>query len=176
MKWSHRKIRFIFRITTIWIKNPGSKNIRVANKAKKVKLKWEIVDRRPWYSNYFLSVFFFPDDPYYCGLRARIPNFAKSKAQRDRESTRMASQHPQQPQQNSQQPQQPPINPGVHHPMAAWHHGGRGKSNGYSCQDFNQLLKYESDYSHIYGRLPVPTRGFRQYPPPRGQIYVSEWE
>eukprot|EP00093_Oithona_nana_P002349 02349.XXX_57302_29231_1 [CDS] Oithona nana genome sequencing. len=151
-------------------------------------------------------------DPYYCGLRARIPNFAKSKAQRDRESTRMASQHPQQPQQNSQQPQQPPINPGVHHPMAAWHHGGRGKSNGYSCQDFNQLLmgpvphpgnmtnafnfrnrpfernpttwvpsapmrnEYESDYSHIYGRLPVPTRGFRQYPPPRGQIYVSEWE
>merc|ERR1711953_1482830 len=66
------------------------------------------------------------DDPYYCGLRARIPNFAKSKAQRDRESTRMASQqHPQQPQQNSQQPQQPPLNPGVHHPMAAWHHGGR---------------------------------------------------
>jgi len=36
--------------------------------------------------------------------------------------------------------------------------------------------EYESDYSHIYGRLPVPTRGFRQYPPPRGQIYVSEWE
>jgi hypothetical protein len=35
---------------------------------------------------------------------------------------------------------------------------------------------YESDYSHIYGRLPIPTRGFRQYPPPRGQIYVSEWE
>ena len=25
------------------------------------------------------------DDPYYCGLRARIPNFAKSKAQKERE-------------------------------------------------------------------------------------------
>ena len=27
-----------------------------------------------------------PDDPYYCGLRARIPNFAKSKAQKEKES------------------------------------------------------------------------------------------
>lgn len=26
------------------------------------------------------------DDPYYCGLRARIPNFAKSKSQKERES------------------------------------------------------------------------------------------
>jgi len=42
--------------------------------------------------------------------------------------------------------------------------------------DTKAKAEYESDYSHIYGRLPVPTRGFRQYPPPRGQIYVSEWE
>jgi len=28
------------------------------------------------------------DDPYYCGLRARIPNFAKSKAQKEKESSR----------------------------------------------------------------------------------------
>lgn len=28
------------------------------------------------------------DDPYYCGLRARIPNFAKSKAQKERERER----------------------------------------------------------------------------------------
>lgn len=27
-----------------------------------------------------------PDDPYYCGLRARIPNFAKSKAQKEKEA------------------------------------------------------------------------------------------
>ena len=26
------------------------------------------------------------DDPYYCGLRARIPNFAKSKAQKEKEA------------------------------------------------------------------------------------------
>ena len=27
----------------------------------------------------------FSDDPYYCGLRARIPNFAKSRAQKEKE-------------------------------------------------------------------------------------------
>ena len=27
----------------------------------------------------------FSDDPYYAGLRARIPNFAKSKAQKEKE-------------------------------------------------------------------------------------------
>ena len=26
------------------------------------------------------------DDPYYCGLRARIPNFAKTKAQKEKEA------------------------------------------------------------------------------------------
>ena len=29
---------------------------------------------------------FCSDDPYYCGLRARIPNFAKSKAQKEKEA------------------------------------------------------------------------------------------
>ena len=38
------------------------------------------------------------------------------------------------------------------------------------------LLDYDSDYSHIYGRLPLPTR-FRQFPgPPSRPMYVSEWE
>jgi hypothetical protein len=34
---------------------------------------------------------FQPDDPYYCGLRARIPNFAKTKAQKDKEAMRLAA-------------------------------------------------------------------------------------
>jgi hypothetical protein len=41
------------------------------------------------------------------------------------------------------------------------------------------FLDYESDYSHIYGRLPLPTR-FRQFPGGNGHggrnLYVSEWE
>ena len=42
------------------------------------------------------------------------------------------------------------------------------------------VSEYESDYSHIYGRLPLPTR-FRQFPGGGGahgkrHVYVSEWE
>ena len=40
-------------------------------------------------AHYFVSLMIFSisaDDPYYCGLRARIPNFAKSKAQKEKES------------------------------------------------------------------------------------------
>ena len=32
-------VYYLFRITTIWIKNPASKNIRAANKARKVNSK-----------------------------------------------------------------------------------------------------------------------------------------
>ena len=31
----------------------------------------------------------FSDDPYYCGLRARIPNFAKSRAQKEKEREKL---------------------------------------------------------------------------------------
>ena len=31
------------------------------------------------------EIIFSSDDPYYCGLRARIPNFAKSRAQKEKE-------------------------------------------------------------------------------------------
>jgi len=31
------------------------------------------------------------DDPYYCGLRARIPNFAKTKSQKDKDAVRMSA-------------------------------------------------------------------------------------
>ena len=41
------------------------------------------------------------------------------------------------------------------------------------------VAEYESDYSHIYGRLPLPTR-FRHFPGGGGHgkrhVYVSEWE
>lgn len=50
----------------------------------------------------------------------------------------------------------------------------------FSLVIFPQLSDYESDYSHIYGRLPLPYGRFRQYPSPSHpssrQMYVSEWE
>ena len=40
-----------------------------------------------WQSHWeYLMTLLCSDDPYYCGLRARIPNFAKSKAQKEKES------------------------------------------------------------------------------------------
>ena len=36
--------------------------------------------------DYHLLTKYCSEDPYYCGLRARIPNFAKSKAQKEKES------------------------------------------------------------------------------------------
>lgn len=34
------------------------------------------------------------DDPYYCGLRARIPNFAKSKSQKEKEANALYARLP----------------------------------------------------------------------------------
>ncbi len=59
-----------------------------------------------------ILLFFGTDDPYYCGLRARIPNFAKSKAQKEKEASRM--------QVSAQVNAQAHMNP-AGHPMAAWH-------------------------------------------------------
>jgi hypothetical protein len=42
-------------------------------------------------SHFFHFDFYHSDDPYYCGLRARIPNFAKTKIQKDKEAMRMAA-------------------------------------------------------------------------------------
>ena len=66
------------------------------------------------------------DDPYYCGLRARIPNFAKSKAQKEKDAAKYAYTQQQQQQQQQQQAISPPsalptqVPP--HHPMM-WHRG-----------------------------------------------------
>ena len=78
------------------------------------------------------------DDPYYCGLRARIPNFAKSKAQKEKESSsRPVTQNPLGPAAAAAAAVMPP--PHAQHPMAAWHHGApqRGyPDNGISRVEF----------------------------------------
>ncbi|XP_017782158.1 PREDICTED: uncharacterized protein LOC108566679 isoform X2 [Nicrophorus vespilloides] len=97
------------------------------------------------------------DDPYYCGLRARVPNFvAKSKSKDAVPSKRFSV---------SQQP--PPI-PVMHqhqlhqHPM--WH--TRSYESGIDA--------VESPYNPIYGRLPIPTRAYIPNPP--RTMYIGEWD
>merc|ERR1712110_1042394 len=65
------------------------------------------------------------DDPYYCGLRARIPNFAKSKAQKEKDAAKYAYTQQQQQQQQQQAISPPsalPTQVPPHHPMM-WHRG-----------------------------------------------------
>ena len=71
------------------------------------------------------------DDPYYCGLRARIPNFAKSKAQKEKEASKYAYTQQHQQQQAISPPSALPGQVPPHHPMM-WHRGylDNGKNNG----------------------------------------------
>lgn len=120
------------------------------------------------------------DDPYYFGLSARIPNFVKGrkKKQKERDAARARSV--------------PAPNNGSHqvgsqlpaHPFW-WHSrlyndstgpGSQSDSNGFARTPTN-FVPYDSsdsDYSHIYGRLPIPTRGVRKFP--TKPLFLSHWE
>jgi len=120
------------------------------------------------------------DDPYYFGLSARIPNFVKSrkKKQKERDAARARIA-----------PGQNVPHVGAATQLAAhpfwWHSrlytdnsGSPVDSNGFSRTPTN-FVPYgtdssDSDYSHIYGRLPIPTRGVRKFP--TKPLFLSHWE
>lgn len=143
------------------------------------------------------------DDPYYSGLRARIPNFVKSRKKKQQEKE---AKERQQQQQHAAAAAGPA---GLHHPAAAAAHsagGGLYNPSGAASNPFwwhsrlynegaahlNSLnpdgsnyqrtprMPYitdssDSDYSHIYGRLPIPTRsGVRKFP--SKPLFLSHWE
>jgi hypothetical protein len=132
------------------------------------------------------------DDPYYCGLRARIPNFVKKKKKSDGSKTSKAGPMPPTTAMmnvglGKAQPPMPTAPP--HHPF--WWHSRLYTDNSgqYSLgtpagQDrghpMNSMMPYiptdssDSDYSHIYGRLPIPTRGIRKFP--AKPLFLSHWE
>nr|XP_040572116.1 uncharacterized protein LOC121121286 [Lepeophtheirus salmonis] len=142
------------------------------------------------------------DDPYYSGLRARIPNFAKPRSQREKEAA-LNRYNPNQLVPNSSNPALAPLYAPLRVPPGV--NGGpygirpppamvgnimsgrpfdRNPTTWVPAAPVRNVLDYESDYSHIYGRLPFPNRGIRGYlpppPPPPHPIgpsmYVSEWE
>ncbi|XP_063914800.1 uncharacterized protein LOC135131149 isoform X2 [Zophobas morio] len=106
------------------------------------------------------------DDPYYCGLRARVPNFvAKSKSKETATPKRFSV---------SQQQAPPPLpmmhqhhmNPHHMHQHAMWH--TRSFESGIDSD------AAESPYNQIYGRLPIPTRAF--IPSQSRTMYIGEWD
>ncbi|XP_076030120.1 uncharacterized protein LOC143018549 isoform X2 [Oratosquilla oratoria] len=109
------------------------------------------------------------DDPYYCGLRARIPNFPKSKSKDkggDQQTQPLVGPQgvPPQPLGRGQYPPPPLPN----HP-SMWH--SRSFDSGMDS-DYTD----SHSYSHIYGRLPLPNRAYLPPPLPHPRtMYVSEW-
>ncbi|XP_054268576.1 uncharacterized protein LOC128990281 isoform X2 [Macrosteles quadrilineatus] len=97
------------------------------------------------------------DDPYYCGLRARVPNFVKSK-----DKAAIAAQM-------ARYPMMPAPLPPLHnhaHPHPLWH--ARSYDSGMDSEHL------DSPYNHIYGRLPIPTRGY--IPSTPRTMYIGEWD
>lgn len=103
------------------------------------------------------------DDPYYCGMRARVPNFVKSKVKENKgpppvinrysiassiSNGHLASAYPS---------QQNPV---------MWH------ARSYDSGMDSEFL--DSPYNRIYGRLPIPTRGY--IPPTPRTMYIADWD
>ncbi|OAD58164.1 hypothetical protein WN48_00701 [Eufriesea mexicana] len=106
------------------------------------------------------------DDPYYCGLRARVPNFVKM-AKNSKVSTRGYTRPPTQAPTyaatgyaSSQSSQIYGHLPGNRPPIMYHARNSDGRN--------------ESPYNHIYGRFPIPTRGV--IPPAPRAMYMGEWD
>jgi len=124
------------------------------------------------------------DDPYYFGLSARIPNFVKSRKKKQKERNRAT------PGQfvDSAYSSAPNSLPSHSHPFW-WHNrmyqdnsgcgGGSGEGSGFTTRAPTSFVPYvtdssDSDYSHIYGRLPLVNRAIRKFP--TKPLFLSQWE
>ncbi|XP_021185619.3 uncharacterized protein LOC110372922 isoform X1 [Helicoverpa armigera] len=119
------------------------------------------------------------DDPYYCGLRARVPNFVKTNGAKVLPSMTerltlkeapvpskrysVAHAHP--------GPFPPHMAPFAHAPMppqALWH-----------ARSYESGIDGEQHYDPyaLYGRLPMPGRGFPPPPAPHARhMFIGEWD
>lgn len=127
------------------------------------------------------------DDPYYCGLRARVPNFvAKSKKDGGAAIAKRFSVSQQQQAvvaaaaAAQQQQQIGPVATNGHHPHHPHHHVQHQMhphtmwhTRSYESGIDSDAI--ESPYNQIYGRLPIPTRSFIPTNPPR-TMYIGEWD
>ncbi|KAK9505280.1 hypothetical protein O3M35_009370 [Rhynocoris fuscipes] len=117
------------------------------------------------------------DDPYYCGLRARVPNFVKSKNGKEASGKGMPSSAAAVAPLGGRYVL-PPGQPGAHHGLHHMHHiphqphhPAMWHARSYDSGMDSEFI--DSPYNHIYGRLPIPTRGY--IPSPR-TMYIGEWD
>ncbi|KAK7865233.1 hypothetical protein R5R35_012360 [Gryllus longicercus] len=135
------------------------------------------------------------DDPYYCGLRARVPNFAKAKeargakegggaavgVARDGGGGALGQRYPAAAVAAAVAAPPPtvaaaftyaplPLHPHAAHPP----HGGAPMWHARSFDSGMDSEALDSPYNHIYGRLPIPTRSY--IPPAPRTMYIGEWD
>lgn len=118
------------------------------------------------------------DDPYYCGLRARVPNFVKM-AKNVNGNNQGIKLHPSYGQiKNSY------VGQGLYSSQSSQIYGThtqnipKKQSIIYHAKSFESGLdsddRIDSPYNHIYGRLPIPTRGV--IPPTSRAMFIGEWD
>ncbi|XP_023246375.1 uncharacterized protein LOC106639172 [Copidosoma floridanum] len=140
------------------------------------------------------------DDPYYCGLRARVPNFVKMAKSNglERPSGKLpAAAYGHSTSRASLQQQHHHHHPGYiaaqnysasaqigqsaqiyGHQVAALPASAKRPPIMYHTRSFESGLdsddRIDSPYNHIYGRLPIPTRGV--IPPAPRAMFIGEWD
>jgi len=123
------------------------------------------------------------DDPYYFGLSARIPNFVKSRKKKQKERNR-PNQGQYMDSSYSSGPTSLPSHPFWWHSRIYQDQGcgsgaGGGEGSGFTTRAPTSFVPYvtdssDSDYSHIYGRLPLVNRAVRKFP--TKPLFLSQWE
>lgn len=120
------------------------------------------------------------DDPYYFGLSARIPNFVKSRKKKQKERNRAGpGQFVESSYGSTSSNGQPTSLPVQSHPFW-WHsriyqdNSGCVGGTGFTTRAPYVTDSSDSDYSHIYGRLPLVNRGVRKFP--TKPLFLSQWE
>ncbi|CAA9993794.1 unnamed protein product [Nesidiocoris tenuis] len=109
------------------------------------------------------------DDPYYCGLRARVPNFVKTK--NGKVDGKLVVPPP------GGRFVLPPGTPAAHLGLHHLHHHAPHHPHMWHARSYDSGMDsefIESPYNHIYGRLPIPTRGY--IPPSPRTMYIGEWD
>lgn len=106
------------------------------------------------------------DDPYYCGLRARVPNFVKAKRESKAGPPPVMSRYAPMGASNGHLVAPHPHSQKMQQHQVMWH--ARSYDSG---MDTEYL---DSPYHQIYGRLPIPTRGY--IPTSPRAMYISQWD
>jgi len=120
------------------------------------------------------------DDPYYFGLSARIPNFVKSRKKKQKERNRVAAGQFPDSGHYSTAPSSLPSHPFWWHSRiyqdTAGNGGGEGAGFTRAPTSFVPYVtdSSDSDYSHIYGRLPMVNKAVRKFP--TKPLFLSQWE